>query len=68
MYIYIYSLNYSTRRGTETKSITWKNNHFENKELKYHQKRAFDIGTKFARLYSNLLMVGLEKIIFQLNR
>ena len=33
--------------------------------LKYHQKRGFAIGTKFASPYSNLLMTELEKIIFQ---
>ena len=46
-------------------SITLKNNHFENEELKYNQKRAFATGTKFAPLYFNLVMVGLEKRIFQ---
>ena len=41
---------------------------FENEELKYHQKRAFAIGNKFAPPYSNLFMVGLEKRIFQNNK
>ena len=36
-----------------------KNNYFENEELKYHQKRGFAIGTKFAPPYSNLFMAGL---------
>ena len=35
---------------------------FENEELKYHQKRAFAIGTKFAPPYSNLFIVELENI------
>ena len=38
---------------------------FENEELKYHQKRAFAVGTKFAPPYFNLFIVGLEKRIFQ---
>ena len=46
-------------------SIILENNHFENEELKYHQKRGFAIGAKFASPYSKLLMAGLEKIIFQ---
>ena len=46
-------------------SIVLKNNYFEHVELKYHQKRAFAIGTTFAPPYSNLLMAGLEKKIFQ---
>ena len=45
--------------------ITLKNNHFENEELKYHQKRGFAIGTKFAPPYSNFFMAGLEKRTFQ---
>ena len=36
-----------------------KSNYFENEELKYHQKRGFAIGTKFAPPYSNLFMAGL---------
>ena len=40
-------------------SIILKNNYFENEELKYHQKRGFAIGTKFAPPYSNLFMAGL---------
>ena len=42
-------------------SIILENNYFENEELKYHQKRGFTIGTKFAFPYSNLFMAGLEK-------
>ena len=38
---------------------------FENEELKYHQKRAFAVGTKFAPPSFNLFIVGLEKRIFQ---
>ena len=49
-------------------SIVLKNNYFEYVELKYHQKRAFAIGTTFAPLYSNLLMAGLEKKIFQISQ
>ena len=40
-------------------SFNLKNNYFENDELKYHQKRGFAIGTKFAPPYSNLFMAGL---------
>ena len=40
-------------------SFILKNNYFENEELKYHQKRGFSIGTKFALPYSNLFMAGL---------
>ena len=40
-------------------SFILKNNYFENEELKYHQKRGFAIGTKFAPPYSNLFMAGL---------
>ena len=36
-------------------NIILKNNYFEHEELKYHQKRAFAIGTKFAPPYSSLL-------------
>ena len=39
-------------------SFILKNNYFENEELKYHQKRGFAIGTKFAPPYSNLFMEG----------
>ena len=46
-------------------SIILKNNYFENEELKYHRKRGFANGTKFATPYSNLFMAGLEKRIFQ---
>ena len=46
-------------------SIILNNNYFLNEVLKYHQKRSFAIGTKFAPSYSNLFMAGLEKIIFQ---
>ena len=46
-------------------SIILKNNYFESGELKYHQKRGFAIGTRFAPPYSNLFMTGLEKRIFQ---
>ena len=46
-------------------SIILKNIRFENEELKYHQKRGFAIGDKFASPYSNLFMAGLEKKIFQ---
>ena len=42
-------------------SIILKNNHFENEELRYHQKWGFAIGTKFTSPYSNLYMAGLEK-------
>ena len=40
-------------------SFNLKNNYFENDKLKYHQKRGFAIGTKFAPSYSNLFMAGL---------
>ena len=33
----------------------------KNRQLKYHQKRGFAIGTKFAPPYSNLFMTGLER-------
>ena len=45
--------------------IVLKDNYFENGSLKYHQKRGFANGTKFASPYSNLFMTGLEKRIFQ---
>ena len=45
--------------------IILKNNYLENGQLKYHPKRGFAIGTKFASPYSNLLITGLEKMIFQ---
>ena len=38
---------------------------FEKEELKYHQKRRFAIGIKFAPPYFNLLMAGLEKRMIQ---
>ena len=40
-------------------SFIFKNNYFVNQELKYHQKRGFAIGTKFASPSSNLFMAGL---------
>ena len=40
-------------------SFILKNNYFENEEIKYHQKKGFAIGTKFALPYSNLFMAGL---------
>ena len=40
-------------------SFIFKNNYFVNQELKYHQKRGFAIGTKFASASSNLFMAGL---------
>ena len=46
-------------------SIILKNIYFENEESKYHQKRGFLFGTKFATPYSNLFMAGLENILFQ---
>ena len=46
-------------------SIILRNNHFENEELKYHQKWGFAIGAKFASPYSNLYMAVLVKRIFQ---
>ena len=46
-------------------TIILKNEYFENGELKYHQKRDFFVGSKFASLYSNLFMAELGKIIFQ---
>ena len=45
--------------------IILKNNYFDNGLLKYHQKRGFDIGTKFACPYSNLFITVLEKRSFQ---
>ena len=42
-------------------SIILINNYFENGLLKYHQKRGFAVGTKFASPYSNLIKTGLEK-------
>ena len=35
-------------------SIILKNNHFKNGKLKYHQKRGFAIGIKFAPPFSKL--------------
>ena len=46
-------------------SIILKNIYIENEESKYHQKRGFLFGTKFATPYSNLFMAGLENILFQ---
>ena len=46
-------------------TIILKNEYFENGELKYHQKRDFFVGSKFASPYSNLFMAELGKIIFQ---
>ena len=46
-------------------TIILKNDYFENGELKYHQKRDFFVGSKFASPYSNLFMAELGKIIFQ---
>ena len=46
-------------------SIILKNNNFENGSLKYHQKRDFAIGPKFASPNSNLFITGLEERIFQ---
>ena len=43
-------------------SIILKNNYFENGQLKYHQKRGFAIGTKFAPPYSNLFRTGQNLI------
>ena len=37
-------------------SIILQNNYFENEQLKYHQKRGFAIGTKFAPPNSNLFL------------
>ena len=48
-------------------SIILKNNYFENGDLKYHHKRGFASGTKFAPPYSNLFMTGLKKRVFQNN-
>ena len=48
-------------------SIILKNNYFEIGQLKYHQKRGFAIGTKFASPYCNLFITWLEKRIFQNN-
>ena len=45
-------------------SIILNNNHFENGSLKYHQKRGFAIGTKFAPPNSSLFMTGFEKRVF----
>ena len=42
-------------------SIILKNKYFKNGYLKYHQKRDFAIGTKYATPYSYLFMTGLEK-------
>ena len=39
-------------------SIILKNNHFKNGKLKYHQKRGFAIGIKFAPPFSKLFMAG----------
>ena len=55
----------SSNSPSDLAGIILKNNYFENEELKYHQKRGTVIGTKFPPQYSNLFMVGLEKIIFQ---
>ena len=49
----------------EFATIILKNEYFENGELKYHQKRDFFVGSKFASPYSNLFMAELGKIIFQ---
>ena len=39
-------------------SIILKSYHFESEDLKYHQKRGFAIGAKFASPHSNLFMTG----------
>ena len=45
-------------------SIILKKQSNENGSLKYHQKRSFVVGAKFASPYSNLFLTGLEKRIF----
>ena len=42
-----------------------KNNQFENEELKYHQKRGFAIGTKFAPPYSTSLRQDYKTEFFK---
>ena len=46
-------------------NIILNNNHFENGQLKNHQKRGFSIGIRFASPYSNLFMTGLENRFFK---
>ena len=47
--------------------IILKNNFFEIGEEVYHQLLATVIGIKFAPTYASLLMIGLEKKIFERN-
>ena len=46
-------------------SFILKNNSFENEELKYHQKRGFAIGTKFAPPYSTSLRQDYKTEFFK---
>ena len=55
----------STNSLCDLAGIILKNNYFENRELKYHQKRGTTTGTKFAPPHFNLVRTGLEKRIFQ---
>ena len=57
------SISYNNLR--DLASIILKNNYFGSEELKVPSKRDFAIRIKLAPLYSNLVMVGLEKRIFQ---
>ena len=62
MYVYIYIYIYIYIYNSVLRLLCVIVLSFENEELKYHQKRAFAIGTKFASPYSNLFIVELENI------
>ena len=60
-YIYIYIYIYSSVLRLLCIIVL----NFENEELKYHQKIAFAIGSKFSPPYSNLFIVELKNIFKQ---
>ena len=57
--------DFSTKSLCELAAIILKNNFFEIGEEVYHQLLGTAIGTKFAPIYANLFMAGLEKKIFE---
>ena len=54
----------STKNLCNLESIVLKENYFELGSKLYHQKLGTAIGTKFAPLYANLFMAGIEKRMF----
>ena len=55
----------STNSLCDLASIILKNDYFEKRKLKYHQKCGTAIGNKFAPPNFDLFMAGFQKIIFQ---